>query len=325
MEKKLKKELGERLSSIQAELLARKISADDATRRIEKAKAAYEKRLAAVRRHPRRGYRALMTAAVFGALVTIVATVRMFPADAGSLYASYLASLGSLGVIALVQVQEQRRLRARAAACLGGVQADVVMDAPLARFTCEERELTLIATEVKNHQALASVLDDEALAELSGNLLDFLTSRVARHGGTLIPGGHDSFLAVFPKERAREHARTAVECARAMQVELVHASALVAAQGRAAHLGMGISSGRAQLGVVGTQGQQVYVCAGRTAELARELAAAASWGEVLLADELSVRLEGDVKMQAREPLRSLVADAIVRIHAVVIPAEHEGL
>ena len=35
------------------------------------------------------------------------------------------------------------------------------------------------------------------------------------------------------------------------------------------------------------------------------------------------RLDGDVSMQAREPMRSLVSDSIVKVHAVVIPVESE--
>lgn len=330
MEKKLKRELGERLSAIQAELLARRISAEDATARIDRAKATYEKRLAEVRRHPRRGYRALMTAATICLLITVVATVRLFPhadvfADANYLFATYLTSLVAIGLIAFLQVREQIRLRGRARKCLGVLAAEVVMDAPLAKLTCEEREVSLIAIELKNQQALATVLDDEGLAEIAGNVLDFLSSRVSRHRGTLIASGRNAFLAVFSTSAGKDHARAAVECARALQTELAHSAAPVSSSGRAAQLGMGVSTGKAQVGIVGTLGQQFYACEGRTAELARELAAAASWGEVLLAEDLSNRLEGDVKTQPREPLRSMVTDSIVRINAVVISAESEAV
>lgn len=326
LEKKLKRELGERLSAIQAELLARKISAEDATARIDRAKSTYEKRLAEVRRHPRRGYRATLTAAMVGGAVAVVMTLRRFPPsevfpDANYLYASYLASLVAIGVIALVQVREQIRLRGRARKCLGVMAAEVVMDAPLAKLTCEVREVSLIAVEVKNQQALATVLDDEGLAEIASNVLDFLSVRVSRYRGALIPSGRNAFIAVFGPSAGKDHARAAVECARAMQAELVHSPTVVSSGGRPAHLGMGISTGKAQTGIVGTLGQQLYVCEGRTAEMARELAAAASWGEVLLSEDLSSRLEGDVKLSPREPLRSMISDSIVRIHAVVIESE----
>lgn len=324
METKLKRELSERLGSIQAELLARKIGTEDATVKIERAKAAYEKRRAAIRRDPRRGYRMGVASAIGCTLFTVSGTLWMFPRAEVVLHACYMASMASLGVLLLVMVREQRRVRERADQCLGPLQAAMVMDAPLVDFTCRARELTLIAIEVKNHHALASLLDDEGLAQLEGTLLDFLKVRIGNKGGTLLCAGHGTYLATFGPEAAAEHARLAVETARAMQAELVRDSALIAVQGRSAHLGMGISSGPAHAGIVGTAGQQSFACVGRTVELALELATAASWGEVLLADDLFNRLEGDVKMQPREPLRSTVMDSIVRIHSVVIPVESTG-
>lgn len=324
LEKKLKRELADRLSAIQAELLARRISAVEATQRIQRAKSAYEKRLAAIRRDPRRGYRVAMVLAIVCSLATAGATQHLFPQGELLLHACYLASLGSLGVLMLMLTRELRRVRERAARCLGHRHAAVVMDAPLVDFTCRAHEATIIATEVKNHHALASLLDDEALAELEGTLLDYLSARTTARGGVLISAGHGAYLAVFGPDAAADHARLAVETARALQVELVRQSGLISAAGRSAHLGMGISSGKAQLGIVGTAGQQRFVCVGRTTELALELASASAWGEVLLTDDLFHRLEIEVKMQPCEPLRSVVMDSIVRIHSVVIPVETEA-
>lgn len=323
MEKKLKRELNERLSAIQGELLGHRLSSELATELIDKAKRAYARKLAQARRNPRRTFQVALFVALTAVAACMTLTLRDLPADAPELNTLVLATLGAAGLLALVLGRELHRVRRRATECLGLEHARLVLDAPAIELSCRPRDVTVMAIDVKNHAALVSSLDDESLAELDGMVLDFLSRHVTRRGGLLLTQARGDFVAVF-QAGGRDPARVSAETARAIQTEIARSGSAVSVQGRTAHLGIGIAAGKAQAGIVGTAGQQSFVCVGRTVELAHELAAAAAWGEVLLGEDLLSRLEGEVKAQPREPLRSLVMDSIIRIHAVVIPVESEA-
>jgi class 3 adenylate cyclase len=324
-EKQLKRLLGERLTEIQSLLVARRIDGEEARDQVAHAQGDYRRRLARLRARPRRRRQVVGVAATLLAVAGLAwLVVRAGAAQAGSIDRPWLAAIAAVGGLApaIWLAFENARIRGRVRTLLGAERGARFLDAPLSDLACDERDVAVLVIEVKNLRALIATMDDEGLADLDSAVLDFVAARVAARSGQLAPRGRGVYLAVFDRH-GEESVSDAALAALALQGDLARTGNDIGLKGRNVHLGIGLNAGRAQAGLVGTGAQQELVCLGRTVELAHELAEAATWGEVLVPEELAARLTGTAGVRPRDPMRSGVLDSIVRILSVEVPLAGE--
>ena len=147
----------------------------------------------------------------------------------------------------------------------------------------------LFADMVGSVERTASV-DPERATELVATVIDAMTEAVLAHGGSIDRLLGDGMLALFGAEHASEDAAGARRACRAQIVQKVDEI------GQAATVG--INTGSAYLGPVGSSGHVEHTAMGATVNLAARLRAAAAPGEVLVGSASSRRNSGRRRLLA---------------------------
>jgi adenylate cyclase len=177
------------------------------------------------------------------------------------------------------------------------VAAEVELNTQMLEVT--EREVTVMFADLRGFSAICTQLSASDTYQMLGDVLDTLTNLVLDHGGTLIDYYGDGLAAMWnaPVDQPR-HAAIACETALAMQESLEVLSS------RWEHLlvtplalGIGIHTGPAQVGNIGSSRQQKYGPRGTTVNLASRL------------EQATKRVEAPIVV-TREVISQLAGEAV---------------
>lgn len=156
----------------------------------------------------------------------------------------------------------------------------------------EAREVSCLFCDIRGFTARAEVRDPQTLfAELNHYFAEVVDA-VLSHGGTLDKFIGDAVMAVFgaPVDQP-DHAQRAVECALAIRrrVEDLNAGRF---HDMPIAVGIGINTGRAASGCVGTDERMEYTVLGDAVNVAARLESRAAAGEILVGDATRRQLGG---------------------------------
>ena len=127
---------------------------------------------------------------------------------------------------------------------------------------------------------------------------------IFEHGGTLDKYIGDGLMALFGAPTATpEDALNAVKAAVAMQKRLIRLNQELAVDGfEQISVGIGLHTGEATIGYVGSDKRSEYTAIGDTVNLAARLESNALGGQILIS-EVTAGVAGDsVSLRAQEPL-----------------------
>ena len=163
---------------------------------------------------------------------------------------------------------------------------DVVASGEEAVLSGQEREVTVLFTDLRGFTALTQRLPAEELVAILNDHLDLLVGIVAKHGGFVVDFLGDAVFAVFGAPQADpDHARRAVACA----IEMQRARARRNEDNRdrgwpPMEMGTGISTGPAIIGNMGSLRRIKYGVAGSIVNAAARIETLTVGGQVLVAD-----------------------------------------
>ncbi|MEA3340653.1 MAG: adenylate/guanylate cyclase domain-containing protein [Chloroflexota bacterium] len=216
------------------------------------------------------------------------------------LYPTAALALGHVAIAAGRIVAEQRR-RSRVTDLFGRyVSPDVVREilsrsreAPL-ELGGEQREITVLFIDVRGFTTFSENLSPRRVVDVLNRHLACMAEVVLEHGGMVDKFTGDGLMALFGAPLpSRDHALRAVRAAVALQ-----ACAREVNNDDALRYGIGIHTGEAVVGNVGSQRRLDYTAIGDTVNLSCRLESVAAPGQILVSRATYEQVRGEV--QARE-------------------------
>ena len=184
------------------------------------------------------------------------------------------AGLAALLLGAAAASRAERALRGRMRQLLpDAVVARLAEDPDLFRLRGEAREVTALFTDLEGFTDLTNRLPPQDLIALLDRYFTVVSAQVLRHGGMIDKIVGDAVHALFnaPLDQTG-HARAALDCAAAIVAET---EALRAALPQLGRTRIGVETGRAVLGDVGSAARIDYTAHGRAVNMAARLQEAA--------------------------------------------------
>jgi len=175
-----------------------------------------------------------------------------------------------------------------------GVVEEVLRDPSALPVAGERREVTVLFADVVDFTGLAQALSPEDAVALLNELFTLATDVVERHGGIIDKFIGDCVMAVWGAPRARpDDALQAVVAAEELRRWVQSANAAWRARWKVeVRLGIGVHTGPAVAGNVGSPRRLDYTVIGDTVNVAARLEAVAMPGQILLSAETYRALGG---------------------------------
>jgi class 3 adenylate cyclase/predicted ATPase len=171
------------------------------------------------------------------------------------------------------------------------------------RLSGERREIAVLFADAVNFTHLSASLDAESVFNLINDLLGRLIACVHRYGGLVDKFTGDGLMAVFGAPVAHENnAEMAVRAALDMQRAADEFTPVAKAQlGAPLEIRIGVHSGPAIAGILGTAEQAAYTVIGDTVNMAARLESLATPGNILVSTEVHTRTQPFFEFQTMAP------------------------
>lgn len=181
-------------------------------------------------------------------------------------------------------LERERQIRGDLGRYLSSQLVDqIVRDEQTLRLGGERRAVTVLFADVASFTGVAEQLAPERTVQLLNHLFSILTEIVFRHGGTVDKFLGDCVMAFWgaPIEQP-DHAKLALAAARDMMRWLEVGNEVWASElGVTIHLAIGINSGEAIVGNLGSESRMEYTCIGDMVNVAARLEAMARPRQIL--------------------------------------------
>jgi len=162
------------------------------------------------------------------------------------------------------------------------------------RFGGEKRVVTVLMSDLRGYTRFAERGDPAMVMDVLNGFLSRMTDIIIEHGGTINEFIGDAIFAVFgaPLEHA-DHAERAAACALAMQRAMAEINREHAAAGRPQfEMGIGVNTGEAVVGNIGSEQRAKYAIVGSAVNVAARVEGATVGGQVFLTEETFARVRG---------------------------------
>lgn len=186
-----------------------------------------------------------------------------------------------------------------------------------------ECRVTVLFSDISGFTSMASHMRPQEVVDLLNAYFPRMVEIIFKHGGTLEKFVGDAVLAVWgaPVERP-DDADRAVTAALEMQAAVDEFNAARAPRGEAPiSVHIGIASGVAAAGYIGTDSYIQYAVIGDTTNVASRICSAAGPGEILVGEETRSRISpGVFRLESLPPIAAKGKDQPVPVHRLRPPA-----
>lgn len=186
-----------------------------------------------------------------------------------------------------------------------------------------ECRVTVLFIDISGFTSMASRMRPQEVVDLLNSYFPAMVEVVFRHGGTLEKFVGDAVLAVWgaPLERS-DDADRALAAAMEMQAAVARLNGERAQQGQAPiSVHIGIASGQAAAGYIGTDRYIQYAVIGDTTNVASRICSSAGPGEILVGELTRARVSsGPFVLEPAPPIIAKGKDQPVGVYRVRMPA-----
>lgn len=228
----------------------------------------------------------------------------------------YIASVVSQYVI-------ERREKSRVTNIFGryvskGVVDDILASKSDVKLGGVRKDVTLLFVDIRGFTPLSEKMEPEEVIVILNEYLDLATRAVFEYDGTLDKFMGDGVMAIFgaPIEQ-EDHAERAVKAALFMKKQGDDLSdKLLEKYDRTVRFGVGINSGPAVIGNIGSHDRLDYTAIGDTVNLAARLESNAKPNQVLISEDTYQLVKNMFKCEELDPIKVKGKEKMVQIYEV---------
>jgi len=179
----------------------------------------------------------------------------------------------------------------------------------------EIRDVTILFSDIRGFTSMSEKMKPHDVVTMLNKYLGSLTEVVFRNKGTLDKYIGDCIMAIFgaPIEDS-EHDLNAIKAGIGMRDKIV---AMQKGRAKKVGMGIGIHSGEAVIGNMGSKERVDYTAIGDNVNLASRLCSNAKAGEVLISEETYNRVKDKVKVKDLGEIKVKGKEMAVKIYDVV--------
>ncbi len=166
------------------------------------------------------------------------------------------------------------------------------------------QQVTVLFADIRGFTALSEKEKPEKVVGLLNRYFSVMTEIIFEHGGTLDKYIGDGLMAIFGAPTASaEDALNAVKAAVTMQKRLAQLNTELRTEGYGnISVGIGLHTGEATIGYIGSNKRSEYTAIGDTVNLASRLESNAAGGEILMSEATAAASGNLIPVNVRDPL-----------------------
>lgn len=164
--------------------------------------------------------------------------------------------------------------------------------------------VTVLFADIRGFTAISEREKPEKVVGLLNKYFSVMSEIIFSHGGTLDKYIGDGLMAIFGAPTVgEEDALNAVKAAVTMQKQVVKLNEELRAEGyEGISIGIGLHTGEATIGYIGSEKRSEYTAIGDTVNLASRLEANASGGQILMSEATAGASGNLIPVNQRDPL-----------------------
>jgi adenylate cyclase len=166
------------------------------------------------------------------------------------------------------------------------------------------QKITVLFADIRAFTALSERENPEKIVSLLNHYFSEMTEIIFTFGGTLDKYIGDGLMAIFGAPTATsDDAKNALQAAVAMQKRLITLNQELEAEGfKKIGVGIGLHTGEATIGYIGSEKRSEYTAIGDTVNLASRLESNAKAGQILISEKTAKECKELYQLTLREPL-----------------------
>ncbi len=235
-----------------------------------------------------------------------------------------LAYLGNLAQRIVIEQRDRLRITGMFQRYVGPEVVKEILAAgeEALRLGGTRRPVTVLFLDVRGFTPLAEKLEPEEVVDILNRNFEMITQVIFKYGGTLDKFIGDAVMAVFNSPLdLPDHPLQAVLAAREIQERAREIrQALEAKYGRSVQFGIGVNTGEAVCGNIGSSKRMEFTAIGDAVNLAARLESNAKPGQVLISEAVWRAVKDRVDTEPVGPITVKGKSEPVNVYAVKIPA-----
>ena len=182
-----------------------------------------------------------------------------------------------------------------------------------------KQEITVLFSDIRGFTALAEKTDMWSVQTLLNKYFEHMARAIGKHKGVINKYIGDAIFAIFNAPvKIENHLLAAIAAALEMQKELHLFNEKLSTEGvKPIHMGIGINSGEAIIGSLGSSSRLEYTAIGDTVNLASRLEGEAKDGQILIIEFIYQKIKDKVKAEYVGIFHLKNVEKAVRVYNVV--------
>ena len=170
----------------------------------------------------------------------------------------------------------------------------------------EKRRVSILLSDLRGFTPFSEKHAPEKVVEVLNRYLDYMVEAILKSGGIINEFTGDGILVLFDSNRCNDHAKRAVEAAHEMQRRMKDFNRSIAALGLGElEMGIGINTGDAVVGNIGSHKRMKYSVIGQTVNLTARIESFTIGGQILISEDTlrdvqeSVTIAGQLRVKVK--------------------------